>query len=65
MANFNHWYRWYFSAQDTIQMMRNGASLVQIYSSLVIEGPGLTKRLIEILQYLKANHYSHISEIID
>ena len=38
-----------FSAQDTIQMMRNGASLVQIYSSLVIEGPGLTKRLIEIL----------------
>ena len=32
-----------FSAQDTIQMMRNGASLVQIYSSLVIEGPGLTK----------------------
>ena len=39
---FNHWYRWYFSAQDTIQMMRNGASLVK---SLIPrdEGPGLTK----------------------
>ena len=54
-----------FSAQDTIQMMRNGASLVQIYSSLVIEGPGLTKKINrDIAKYLKANHYSHISEII-
>ena len=52
-------------AQDTIQMMRNGASLVQIYSSLVIEGPGLTKKINrDIAKYLKANHYSHISEII-
>ena len=34
-----------FSAKDAIQMMRNGASLVQIYSSLVIEGPGLTKKI--------------------
>ena len=32
-----------FSTDDAIQMMRNGASLIQIYSSLVIEGPGLTK----------------------
>lgn len=54
-----------FSAQDTIQMMRNGASLVQIYSSLVIEGPGLTKKINrDIAKYLKANHYSNISEII-
>ena len=46
-------------------MMRNGASLVQIYSSLVIEGPGLTKKINrDIAKYLKANYYSHISEII-
>ncbi len=32
-----------FSTEDAIQMMRHGASLIQIYSSLVIEGPGLTQ----------------------
>ena len=31
-----------FSSEDAIKMLRNGASLLQIYSSLVIEGPGLT-----------------------
>lgn len=36
-----------FSTDDAIQMMRNGASLIQIYSSLVIEGPGLTKKSIK------------------
>lgn len=32
-----------FNTEDAIQMLRNGASLLQIYSSLVMEGPGLTK----------------------
>ena len=43
-----------FSAKDAIQMMRNGASLVQIYSSLVIEGPGLTKKINKDIGLLKA-----------
>ena len=34
-----------FSTEDAIKMMRHGASLIQIYSSLVIEGPGLTKKM--------------------
>ena len=42
-----------FSAKDAIQMMRNGASLVQIYSSLVIEGPGLKEDKQNIAAYLK------------
>ena len=34
-------------------MLRNGASLLQIYSSLVIEGPGLTKSMNkDIAKYL-------------
>ncbi|UDI77410.1 quinone-dependent dihydroorotate dehydrogenase [Staphylococcus taiwanensis] len=54
-----------FSAKDAIQMMRNGASLVQIYSSLVIEGPGLTKKINkDIATYLKQHHYHNVSEII-
>ncbi|WP_415425242.1 quinone-dependent dihydroorotate dehydrogenase [Staphylococcus borealis] len=54
-----------FSAKDAIQMMRNGASLVQIYSSLVIEGPGLTKKINkDIAAYLKQHQYSNVSEII-
>lgn len=54
-----------FNAQDAIQMMRNGASLVQIYSSLVIEGPGLTRRINkDIARYLQTNGYQNISEII-
>ncbi|BGE81467.1 quinone-dependent dihydroorotate dehydrogenase [Staphylococcus petrasii] len=54
-----------FSAEDAIQMMRNGASLVQIYSSLVIEGPGLTKKINkDIASYLKQNNYNNVSEII-
>ncbi|OHR80177.1 dihydroorotate dehydrogenase [Staphylococcus sp. HMSC34C02] len=54
-----------FSAKDAIQMMRNGASLVQIYSSLVIEGPRLTKKINkDIAAYLKQHRYNNVSEII-
>ena len=52
-----------FSAKDAIQMMRNGASLVQIYSSLVIEG--LTKKINkDIAAYLKQHNYNNVSDII-
>ena len=54
-----------FNAEDAIQMLRNGASLLQIYSSLVMEGPGLTKKINkDIVQYLNQNGYHHISDII-
>ena len=45
-------------------MMRNGASLVQIYSSLVIEGPGLTKKINKDIAYLKQHNYNNVSDII-
>ena len=46
-------------------MMRQGASLVQIYSALVFEGPGLTQKLNkQLAHYLKSNGYNNVNEII-
>ena len=54
-----------FSSEDAIKMLRNGASLLQIYSSLVIEGPGLTKKMNkEIAHYLTRHGYANVSDII-
>lgn len=54
-----------FTADDVIRMMRNGASLVQIYSSLIFEGPTLTKKMNKALaNYLKQNDYHNIQELV-
>ncbi|MDW5470631.1 quinone-dependent dihydroorotate dehydrogenase [Staphylococcus equorum] len=54
-----------FNTNDVITMMRHGASLVQLYSALVFEGPGLTKKLNKNLaKYLKTEGYEHINDII-
>lgn len=54
-----------FNTEDAIKMMRHGASLIQIYSSLVIEGPGLTKKMNKgIARYLKDHHFDNVSDII-
>lgn len=54
-----------FNDADVIKMLRSGASLVQIYTSLVFEGPGLTQKLNKQLAlYLKSNGYNNVSEII-
>ena len=54
-----------FTVNDVIKMLRHGASLVQIYSSLVFEGPGLTKKMNkQLVQYLQNNGYNHVSDII-
>ena len=53
------------TVNDVIKMLRHGASLVQIYSSLVFEGPGLTKKMNkQLVQYLQNNVYNHVSDII-
>lgn len=54
-----------FTVNDVIKMLRHGATLVQIYSSLVFEGPGLTKKMNkQLVQYLQNNGYNHVSDII-
>ena len=44
------------SAEDAFRMICAGASLVQVYTGLVYEGPGLVRRMKEGLVYLLAEH---------
>ncbi len=53
------------SAQEAYRRIKAGASLVQVYSMLVYEGPRLIKEINEgLIQLLKADGYTHISEAI-
>lgn len=53
------------SAEDAWERIRAGASLVQLYSALVYEGPGLAKRITRTLPKLMARDgFSTIAEAI-
>ncbi len=42
-----------------------GASLVQVYSSLIFEGPSMVRKINQdLLELLKADGYDNISEAI-
>ena len=52
-----------FSAKDAYRKIRNGAWLVQIYSALAFEGPGLvTTMKQELVECLKKDGFRHIEE---
>ena len=53
------------SAEDAWQRIRAGASLVQLYSALVYEGPGLVRRIVRGLeQRMKAEGFATIAEAV-
>ncbi len=53
------------SAEDAYARIRAGASLVQIYSALVYQGPGLARRInTQIARLLQADGFSNITEAI-
>ncbi len=53
------------SAEDAYAKIKAGASLVQIYSSLVFHGPAVVGKIIDGLEILlKADGYQHITEAI-
>jgi dihydroorotate dehydrogenase len=53
------------SAEDAYARIRAGASLVQLYSALVYEGPMLAKRINSgLLALMKADGFAHISEAV-
>jgi dihydroorotate dehydrogenase len=53
------------SADDAYEKIRAGASLVQLYSALVYQGPGLIHEIIDGLSaHLKADGFSHIGEAV-
>ncbi|WP_409345774.1 quinone-dependent dihydroorotate dehydrogenase [Paenibacillus sp. MBLB4367] len=54
-----------FTAQDAYAKIRAGASLVEVYTSLIYEGPALIRRLNDgLLELLRRDGFQHISEAI-
>lgn len=53
------------SADDAWERIRAGASLIQLYSAMVYEGPGLARRIADgLAERLARDGMSHISEAV-
>jgi len=53
------------SGRDAYDKILAGASLVQLYSALVFEGPALVPRVLrELADLLKADGYAHLSDAV-
>jgi dihydroorotate dehydrogenase len=53
------------SGQDAYDRIRAGASVVQLYTALVYEGPGLVKRIkAELSALLKRDGFANVSEAV-
>jgi dihydroorotate dehydrogenase len=54
-----------FTADDAYTRIRSGAALVQLYTALIYEGPGVVSRIVRGLSdRLARDGVSHISEVI-
>jgi dihydroorotate dehydrogenase len=54
-----------FTAQDAYDKIRAGASLVEIYTALIYEGPELIRRLNQgLLQLMHKDGFTHISQAV-
>ncbi|HKA55863.1 MAG TPA: quinone-dependent dihydroorotate dehydrogenase [Candidatus Binatia bacterium] len=54
-----------FSAEDAYARIRAGASLVQIYTGLIYEGPLLPRRIVrDLLNILAEEGYEHLHEAV-
>lgn len=54
-----------FTAQDAYEKIRLGASLVQLYTAMIYEGPGVTKRICQGLgQLLRQDGFQHVAEAV-
>ena len=52
-------------AKDVYRRIKAGATLVQIYSAFIFQGPSMCKNINnELIELLKADGYNHISEAI-
>ncbi len=53
------------SARETYVKILHGASLVQLYTAMVYEGPGLVKRIItELPNFLRADGFTNIKQAV-
>jgi dihydroorotate dehydrogenase len=54
-----------FTAGDAYERIRAGASLLQLYTALVYEGPGVVPTIVRgLLDLLHHDGFGHISEAI-
>ena len=54
-----------FSAGDAYERIRSGASLVQLYTALIYEGPGVVRRIVRGLsERLQMDGFTSIEEAI-
>ena len=54
-----------FSAQDAYEKIKAGASLIQIYTGLIYEGPGLVKKINQsLVKLLERDGFKNISEAV-
>jgi dihydroorotate dehydrogenase (fumarate)/dihydroorotate dehydrogenase len=54
-----------FTGEDAYRKIRLGASLVQIYTALVYEGPGVTRRIAdELASLLRRDGFAHVQEAV-
>jgi len=54
-----------FSAEDAYQKIRNGASLVQLITGMIYEGPGLIKKINKgLVKFLDRDGFKNISEAV-
>ena len=53
------------SVEDAWERIRAGASLVQLYSAMVYEGPGIARRIANgLAERLKRDGYANIAEAV-
>lgn len=54
-----------FSAEDAYERIRAGASLIQIYTGMVYEGPFLARRIVRgLIRLLEKEGVSHITRVV-
>lgn len=54
-----------FTGDDAYEMIRAGASLVEIYTALIYKGPGVNRKINRrLLELLRRDGYDHISEAV-
>jgi dihydroorotate dehydrogenase len=54
-----------FTAEDAYNKIRLGASLVQLYTAMVYEGPGIVKKILkDLVKLLEKDGFSNISEAV-
>ncbi|TGV05443.1 quinone-dependent dihydroorotate dehydrogenase, partial [Mesorhizobium sp. M00.F.Ca.ET.186.01.1.1] len=54
-----------FTGEDAYQKIRAGASLVQVYTGMIYQGPGISKQINrQLLKLMQRDGFSHISEAV-